>query len=92
LTDSRIIAKRNYRYWGRNPDKSWAYNGNLVSENSDAFPYNGDNQLVSRTADGVMTTTHTCDGQGNLVKRWSNDGTSTVYIGGIHGKHRIEAA
>jgi RHS repeat-associated protein len=62
-------------------------NGNMVTENDDTFGYNGDNQLVSRT-EGDTTITYVYDGQGNLVKKSSSDGTPVVYIGGIYEVHQ----
>ena len=62
-------------------------NGNMITENSDTFTYNGDNQLIKHVISGGATITYTYDGQGNLVKKSSTDGTWTVYIGGIYEKH-----
>ena len=56
--------------------------GNMITENSDTFTYNGDNQLIKHVISGGATITYTYDGKGTLVKKSSTDGTSTVYIGG----------
>jgi RHS repeat-associated protein len=64
---------------------SYDDNGNMIGENGETFAYNGDNQLISRTAGGA-TITYECDGKGNLVKKASTDGTWTIYIGGVYEK------
>lgn len=61
--------------------------GNMITENSDTFTYNGDNQLVSPSSGGA-TIAYTYDGKGTLAKKSASDGTWTVYIGGVYEKHQ----
>jgi YD repeat-containing protein len=58
-----------------------------TSTGAELYTYDAETRLTQRW-DGVNRTTYTYDGQGNLVKKSSSDGTWTIYIGGIYEKHQ----